>query len=128
MIPIIPATRAAPALWLKSQVSALAGVLLLALVLRLYALEAKSLSFDELYSFFVARHTLSGITRLIGQHDTHPPLYYATLRLWMAAVGSSEVALRLLSILGGLTTVFLTYLVAARLASPAVGLIAALIV
>ncbi len=112
----------------RTSAPVLVGVLILTLALRVYALDSKSLSFDELYSVFVARHALSDITSLIREHDTHPPLYYAMLRLWMATVGGSEVALRLLSVLAGTIMVLLTYLLAARLASPAVGLVAAFLV
>jgi 4-amino-4-deoxy-L-arabinose transferase-like glycosyltransferase len=103
----------------------LAAVLLLALGLRLYALDHKALSFDELYSVFVARHSPAQITTLVAERDAHPPLFYFMLRGWMALVGDAEVRLRLLSVLGGLLTVGLTYLLGARLISAPVGLLGA---
>ncbi|MDR7459038.1 MAG: glycosyltransferase family 39 protein [Armatimonadota bacterium] len=103
----------------------LMAALLLALAVRLYALDHKTLSFDELYSVFVARHPLAQIITLVAQRDAHPPLFYFMLRGWMTFVGDTEFRLRLLSVLGGLLTVGLTYLLGARLISAQVGLLGA---
>jgi uncharacterized membrane protein len=47
--------------------------------------------------------------------DIHPPLYYALLQIWVALVGKSDVAIRLLSALIGTATIPVLYALARRL-------------
>ncbi|MCL5962028.1 MAG: glycosyltransferase family 39 protein [Chloroflexi bacterium] len=57
--------------------------------------------------------------------DIHPPLYYYLLHFWSAFVGTSELALRWLSLVSGLLLVSVVYALGRRLFSPTVGLLAA---
>jgi uncharacterized membrane protein len=57
--------------------------------------------------------------------DVHPPLYAVIVRLWRAAVGESDVAVRLLSVVTSTLAVGLIYAVGRRALSPMVGLWAA---
>lgn len=47
--------------------------------------------------------------------DNHPPLYYLDLKFWTSLLGYSEIALRFSSILYGVGTIVLTYLVTRKL-------------
>ncbi|HQH70613.1 MAG TPA: glycosyltransferase family 39 protein, partial [bacterium] len=60
--------------------------------------------------------------------DIQPPAYYYLLHAWMTLFGRSEVAVRLLSVVFGVLTVPLAYLLARRMLSPAVGVTTALLV
>jgi len=105
---------------------ALLLVLLLALVLRSYRIDAQSFWADEGNSAALATRSLAQIAHDSAQ-DIHPPLYYWLLRGWAGALGTSEVSLRSLSALLGVVLVWLTYLIGARLYGSATGILAALV-
>jgi mannosyltransferase len=108
-------------------------VLLLALGLRLYRIEAQSLWNDEGTSVALAARDLLTITRSAA-NDIHPPLYYIVLHFWIKLFGSSELAVRSLSALLGTMLVLTTFLLGRSMAmrrnSPrlgvSIGLLAAL--
>src|SRR3990172_6345323 len=102
----------------------LGAVLLAAAALRLWGLGHKSLWFDEAYSVYIARQALEEIPRLLRLYDTHPPLYYVLLHLWMGVAGEGEVAGRVPSVVASLAAIGLTYLLGRRLAGEGVGLLA----
>ncbi len=107
----------------------LAGVLLLALALRVYRLDAQSLWNDEGTSVALAGRDLASITRQAA-HDIHPPLYYYLLHGWVRLAGTSERAVRGLSALAGVALVGATYALArrrlGRVQAVAAGLLSAL--
>ena len=102
----------------------LLGIVALALALRAFHLGAQSLWYDEGYSVYLAGKNLAQITAETA-NDIQPPLYYYLLHVWMALFGKSEAALRSLSLLFGLLSLPLFYLLGKRLFSPGVGLLAA---
>jgi len=84
-------------------------VLLLALILRVTAI-SQSLWLDEAISAIAARDfTYKGIAVEFLLADNHPPLYYLMLRFWTQIWGYSELAIRSLTILISLATIFATY-------------------
>ncbi len=93
-------------------------ILLLALGLRLLKIDAQSIWWDEGHSIFVASQPLPQIPTLPAM-DVHPPAYFALLHGWLAVAGSSEFALRYLSLLFGLLLVALLWRFAAELTRPA---------
>ncbi len=105
---------------------AVAGILLLSALLRLWGLGAKSLWFDEAYSIFIAQQPPLEILRLLQAHDTHPPLHYLLLHVWITLFGKGEVAVRLPSVLASVGAVLLTFLLGRRIAGQRVALLAAL--
>ncbi len=106
----------------------LVPIMLLALGLRLYRLDAQSLWYDEGFSVYLARLEVAEITARTAA-DIQPPLYYYLLHAWIGLFGDSEAAVRGLSVLWGVFTVPLIYGLARRLfhSQPA-GLLAALLV
>lgn len=80
------------------------AVLLLAFALRVYRLGDQNIWWDEGYSVYVARHSLDTLTTLAAA-DTHPPLYYWLLHLWMGLGGQTEFALRFPSVVFGVLAV-----------------------
>jgi len=99
-------------------------VLLLALVLRLFQLTGQSLWYDEGVSAFMTPRTYAEIAAATAV-DIHPPLYYWLLATWAVPFGSGEAALRSLSVLLGVLTVWTTWGMGRALAGPAVGVAAA---
>jgi mannosyltransferase len=102
-------------------------VLLLALSLRVYRLDAQSLWNDEGTSVAVAQRDLITIAR-DAAHDIHPPLYYWLLSGWVRLFGTGEAAVRSLSALLGVAVVALTYALGRGLAGRWIGLAAAFLV
>ena len=101
-------------------------VLLIASALRFYRLDGQSFWNDEGNSARIAERSLQLITEGAAG-DIHPPLYYYVLHFWRDVFGSSEFALRSLSAVLGVALVWLTFLIARRLFTPNIGLVAALI-
>jgi mannosyltransferase len=96
-------------------------VVLLALGLRFYCLDAQSLWNDEGTSVAVAQRDLGTIAR-DAAHDIHPPLYYWLLNGWVRLFGTGEVAVRSLSALLGVALVALTYALGRLLVGQWIGL------
>lgn len=78
------------------------------------ATAARDLSWQQLFGSFAAA-------------DFHPSGYYALLKIWGAAFGYSEVALRMPSVLFGVFTVYGLYRLGKLVANDQVGLLAALL-
>ncbi|MBI4494577.1 MAG: glycosyltransferase family 39 protein, partial [Chloroflexi bacterium] len=93
------------------------AVLALAAALRFFRLDAQSLWFDEgISAYHLQRSFMEVVQATAG--DTHPPLYYWTLKLWAGVFGSSELGLRSLSAVCGVGVVGLTWLLGRRLFGP----------
>jgi mannosyltransferase len=103
----------------------LLGVLLLALALRCYRLDANSLWFDEAFSWLAATRPLGDI--LTQRLEPFlPALYHLLLHGWLW-LGQSEAALRSLSVLFGVATVAVMYAAGRCLFDSRTGLAAALL-
>lgn len=83
-----------------------AGLLLLALALRLWMLPARTLWYDEAYGTLISDHSFADIWRL-ANNDVHPPLYYLCVHLSMLLFGDGLWAIRGVSALAGTLTVLL---------------------
>lgn len=59
--------------------------------------------------------------------DFHPPLHFAILWIWTHLFGTSEIIVRIPSVIFGVLTVWFTYLIGKNLFSKKIGLIAAVI-
>lgn len=105
---------------------ALLAIVLIGLFLRLYDLGTQSIWWDEAYSVLLSKMSLSQIVQATGT-DVHPPLYYFILHYWVTLFGTSEVAVRLLSVLFGVLAIPMIYLVGRQLFDEKVGLVAAFI-
>ncbi|MCC6169438.1 MAG: glycosyltransferase family 39 protein [Caldilineaceae bacterium] len=108
---------------------ALAGVLLMALALRLYRLDGSSLWSDEGNTWALVQRSWGQIAHDAAV-DIHPPGYYWLLKLWSGLFGSSAAAIRSFSALLGTALVGMVYAVgrrAAPAASVGLGLTAALL-
>ena len=84
----------------------------------------KSLWLDEAYSVFVSGQNLSAIVPML-RSDTHPPLYYFLLWIWIKIFGSAEFAARAFSGAFYLLSVAAIYLTGRRIYENRTGLLAA---
>ena len=78
----------------------------LALLLRLPTLAGRSLWLDETYSAWFAAVPLRELWTSVPLYETHPPFYYTLLKGWTALFGRHEAAMRSLSVLASVLTVF----------------------
>ena len=92
-------------------------LILAAFALRTHRLGNKAMWWDEGFSVFLARMPLTEMMDATA-HDTHPLVYYAALHFWRMAVGDSEVALRLLSVLASILLLPLAFRLVRSLAGP----------
>ena len=88
----------------KFQFLILGTILLLALGLRFYQLDAQSFWNDEGNSARLSERSLALIVEGTAS-DIHPPLYYLLLRGWRELLGDSEFGLRSFSAFVGVLTV-----------------------
>ena len=93
--------------------------------LRLYSLAQKSIWLDEAFSITISQHGLFDLPWLVSLTDTHPPLYYLALKLWLI-FGNGETQVRMLSAIFSIAAIPLIYLLAANIFDDKrIGLIAA---
>lgn len=115
---------------MKAQV----GILLLAFALRLIALDARPIWYDEAFAILYASRSFSemiqGTLVQVGgvAADVHPLFYYFSLHLWMRGVGDSVFAARFFSVAFGVATIPILYRLARTLFDQRVALATALIV
>src|SRR3989344_1581378 len=101
-------------------------ILLLAFILRLVNLN-QSLWWDEAINIVYARSSdLWWFVTKYSVGDFHPPGWFAILWGWGYVFGFSEISVRLPSVIFGVATVWLIYLLGKELFSRKVGLLAAL--
>ena len=104
----------------------LLAILLLAFALRVVALDAQSLWYDEAVTAQVAQQGLGELAQWTAD-DIQPPLYYALVAGWTRLAGTGEWALRFPSVAFGLAMVALAFALGRRLFGPTAGWVAALL-
>ena len=103
----------------------LGGFLALGLFLRIDNLGGQSLWFDEADAVMLARQPISTLIGNLGAAGQNGPLYTLFLHVWMALFGTSEVAVRLPSVIAGVAAIPLIYLLGRTIHGPKLGLYAA---
>jgi uncharacterized membrane protein len=92
-------------------------ILFLSLILRLIVIN-QSLWLDEAIGALVVKErNFIDIAINFPKGDNHPPLYYMLLKIWSNIFGYSEIALRSLSVLFSLGSIFATYKITYLIAS-----------
>src|ERR1051325_2274476 len=108
-------------------------IIVLAIGLRLINLGGRALWDDEAFAVLFAEKGLSAmlygtLTPVAGgAADIHPLLYYSALNVWMHFFGESAFTVRLLSVIFGVATVAVIYLLGKTLFDERTGLVGALI-
>lgn len=96
-------------------------ILALSLVIRIIGIN-QSLWLDEAISVNVVSNLgYTEIVKHFSPTDFHPPGYYLTLKAWIGVFGKSEPAVRMLSVLFSLVTIYMVYLLAGNGAAALVG-------
>ena len=105
---------------------ALGAVIVLAAVLRLIDLGAKSVWSDEAFSIFIAKQNWAGFWRLTSTAEANMSLYYLLLRGWIH-LGDGAWWVRLLSAVFSIAAVPVVYWIGKEVFSRQAGLVAALL-
>ncbi|MBI4049667.1 MAG: glycosyltransferase family 39 protein [Candidatus Doudnabacteria bacterium] len=93
----------------------LAVILILGALLRLYHNTAVALWHDEAFSALYTRDYGWGEMMYRIGLDVHPPLYYILLKFWTLIFGHSLISLRGLSILLGVLTIWIGYVLVKKI-------------
>jgi len=81
---------------------------------------------DESFTAVAVQNNFSRMLQIVA-NDTAPPLYYIFLFIWTRIFGNSEIAIRSLSVLLYLGTIFTVYLIAKKIQGKWAGIFAALL-
>ena len=103
----------------------LAAILLLGLFLRTYCLTCESLWLDEGFSVEWASKDPAGIITSASS-DVHTPFYFLLLHYWMGLFGSSEAAIRSLSLIFSFLSILIIYRIGESLFDKKIGLLSSL--
>jgi mannosyltransferase len=106
----------------------LAGLIVLAAVLRFYNLGHQGFWFDEGNTALEVKFTVGQMLTLLKHYESTPPLYYGIAWVWSRIFGDTETGLRSLSAVLGVLSVPVAYGAASRLVSRRAGLTAAALV
>lgn len=102
-------------------------IVIVAFVLRITNLN-QGLWLDEAISALASRdYTYLGIIKDFLPGDTHPPLYYLSLKFWTGLFGFSEISMRTLSVIFGVATVYLVFLIGKKIKNEKLGMVASLL-
>jgi mannosyltransferase len=110
---------AAPAL------AAVAGLTVVAAVLRFYGIGHQGFWFDEANTAQLVQLSPGKMLGLLPRSESTPPLYYCVAWVWARVWGDGEAGLRSLSAVAGVLVVPVAYATGARLMTRRAGLIAA---
>src|SRR5438270_8706360 len=91
--------------WRVSPLRLAVGLTLLALGVRLIGLGMRPMWLDEAYSAWFSNRGWHQLWTVVPTYETHPPFYYSLLKVWRGLFGGSAAALRVPSVLFGLSTV-----------------------
>jgi len=89
-------------------------ILILGLFFRLISLN-QSLWLDEATTALASRLPLTEFFNNFMLADFHPPLYYLIIHYWSLIAGTSEIALRIPSVVFGFLTIYVVYHIAKEL-------------
>jgi hypothetical protein len=112
-------------LWNTRSNIGLLVIIYVAFMLRVIRLDSQPLWWDEGWTLYFAT---ADIPTMIARTaiDIHPPFYYLILHLWTLVAGSSAISVRLFSVLLGVVSIPLIFVVGRRLFGVRVGIMAAL--
>lgn len=109
-------------------VAALAGVMVLAVAVRLVRLADDPIWLDEAATLGIARMDWTTIFGPMAAAESSPPGFYALAKLWLGLWGESIVALRLLTVLAGVAVIVPVWLLGRAAGGQRVAWVAALLV
>ena len=104
------------------------GLTVFAAVIRFWRIGHQSFWFDEGFTVADSQASFGRMIGLVHHVELTPPVYFTLAWVWSRIFGLGEIGLRSLSALAGVAMVPVTYLIAAKLISRRVALLAAALV
>lgn len=102
-------------------------ILVIGFILRLISLN-QSLWLDEAINVLATqKFSLLGMISEYAKADFHPPLFFIILWIWTNFFGIGEVVVRIPSVIFGILTIYIIYLLGRKLHSKTLGLFSALL-
>ncbi len=98
----------------------------MAVALRLISIN-QSLWLDEATTALAAKMPLTDLFIKFLPGDFHPPFYYLLMHFWIKIFGYSEISLRIPSVIFGVATIYVVYLISKKLFDKKTGLISAIL-
>jgi uncharacterized membrane protein len=98
-------------------------IVIMSFAVRFWGLTAKGLWYDELQSVTHAILPLNELLKSVQIYDPHPPLYYLQLHWWML-LSTTDLWIKLNSVLWSVMTTLLLFIVGKRLFNTEVAIIA----
>jgi len=105
---------------MRNKIFYLTVILFIGATLRIFGLDAKDLWHDEVISIYRFKEVRVN-------YDHHPPLYHILLQFWIRCFGKTEFAVRSLSVLAGIGSLFFLYKIGELLVNKKLGLISSLL-
>src|SRR3989338_8292444 len=102
-------------------------ILLIGTFLRFYNHSNDGLWVDELLTFEYSRGNLKDTMHYLNNDHSYPPLYFLITKIPMQLFGYTEFAVRFSSILFGILSIYVFYLIGSILFGSRTGLLAALL-
>lgn len=100
-------------------------ILIVGLLLRSFSLN-QSLWLDEAINVVATKNfSFFGILTEYAKADFHPPLYFSILWIWTKLLGYSEIIVRTPSVVLGILSIYLIYLLGKKIYSEKLGLLSA---
>lgn len=97
----------------KVEVSAVVAMIAAFVAIVFATITNSSIWFDEAFGAYLIRFDFAGIFKFTAL-DVHPPLYYWALKLWSMVFGTSDMALRSMSVLFAVVALLFVYLIVRR--------------
>jgi uncharacterized membrane protein len=110
---------------LSADVWILAGLIVLAAVVRIITLDTQSLWADEALTAYEAGLPFGAMLHTVAHVETTPPLYFVLIWAWAKVFGTGAVALRSVSAIAGVAMVPIAYASGRELVSRRAGVVAA---
>ncbi len=89
-------------------------VMLVGIALRLRIIATNEFWYDEAFTGIAVKLPLQQFWEVMAK-DVNPPLYYLTIKAFIAVVGNSDLTIRAVSVFFGIALVYLTYLISKKL-------------
>ena len=110
----------------KQVMFALALIMVMAFIFRVYGLSHESIWHDEAFTINIAEKPITGIISA-SYYDNNPPLDYIIFHFWIKIFGDSESSTRFLSVIFGVLSIYLIYRVGELLFNKEVGILSSFI-
>lgn len=109
----------------SKKVTVLLSIVVLASFLRIYRIGSRPLYGDELFSLHWSSYSVKEFMTKGALRGNEKPLYFLMLHFWRKYISDSEVTMRYLSVIAGVLSITLIFMLAEKLTDTEIGLLSA---